>query len=126
MKVDEEKQYELHKLEKNTATNEHKKIYSDHNSILINLDFENTNWRTKAKENNNKKKGYKRHRTIIEEENVSKPLNSRDLHESYNNWSTATEISIKTVERTKAKNPKKDIKGLPKFAKDWEKNIQPQ
>ena len=56
MKVDEEKQYELHKLEKNTATNEDKKIYSDHNSILINLDFENTNWRTKAKENNNKKK----------------------------------------------------------------------
>ena len=43
MKVDEEKQYELHKLEKNTATNEDKKIYSDHNSILINLGFENTN-----------------------------------------------------------------------------------
>ena len=40
MKVDEEKQYGLHKLEKNTATNENKKIYSDHNSILINLDFE--------------------------------------------------------------------------------------
>ena len=40
MKIDEEKQYGLHKLEKNTATNENKKIYSDHNSILINLDFE--------------------------------------------------------------------------------------
>ena len=126
MKVDEEKQYELHKLEKNTATNEDKKIYSDHNSILINLDFENTNWRTKAKQNNNKKKGYKRHRTIIEKENVSKLLKSRDLHENYNNCSTATETSIKTVQRTKSKNSKKDIKGLPKFAKDWEKNIQPQ
>ena len=37
MKKDEEKQYGLHK---NTATNENKKIYSDHNSILINLDYE--------------------------------------------------------------------------------------
>ena len=40
MKIDEGKQYGLHKLEKNTATNENKKIYSDLNSILINLDFE--------------------------------------------------------------------------------------
>ena len=40
MKIDEEKQYGLHKLDKNTATNKNRKIYSDHNSILINLDFE--------------------------------------------------------------------------------------
>ena len=33
--IDEGKQYGLHKLEENTATNENKKIYSDHNSILI-------------------------------------------------------------------------------------------
>ena len=42
MKLDEAKQYELHKLEKNTANNENKKIRSDHNSILINLDFKTT------------------------------------------------------------------------------------
>ena len=40
MKINEEKQYGLHRLDKNTATNENRKIYSDHNSILINLDFE--------------------------------------------------------------------------------------
>ena len=40
MKVDKEKQYGLYKPEKNTATKENKKIDSDHNSILINLDFE--------------------------------------------------------------------------------------
>ena len=40
MKIDEEKQYGLYKLDKNTATNKNRKIYSDHNSILINLDFE--------------------------------------------------------------------------------------
>ena len=39
-KIDEEKQHGLRKLEENTATNENEKIYSDHNSILINLDFE--------------------------------------------------------------------------------------
>ena len=40
MRIGEEKQYGLHKLDKNTTTNENRKIYSDHNSILINLDFE--------------------------------------------------------------------------------------
>ena len=40
MKIDEEKQYGLRKLDKNRATNKNRKIYSDHNSILINLDFE--------------------------------------------------------------------------------------
>ena len=39
-KIDEEKQHGLRKLEENTAPNENEKIYSDHNSILINLDFE--------------------------------------------------------------------------------------
>ena len=34
MKIDEEKQYGLYKLERKTATIENKKIYSDHNSIL--------------------------------------------------------------------------------------------
>ena len=40
MKKDKEKQYGLRKLEKNTATNENKNIYLDHNSILTNSDFE--------------------------------------------------------------------------------------
>ena len=40
MTIDEGKQYGLHKLEENTATNENEKIYSDHNSILINFEFE--------------------------------------------------------------------------------------
>ena len=75
MKIDEEKQYGLHKLEKNTATNENKKIYSDHNSILIDLDFETPTEEQRPKKI--MKKGYKRYRTIIEEENVSKLLTRR-------------------------------------------------
>ena len=43
IKTDEQKQYGLHKLDKNTACNENRKIYSNHNSILINLDFETPN-----------------------------------------------------------------------------------
>ena len=82
-KIDEEKQCGLHKLDKNTATNGNRKIYSDHNSISINLDFE-----TPTEEEEPKKiitkKGYKRYRTIIEEKNVSKLLKSGDLQESYN------------------------------------------
>ena len=113
MKIDEERQYGLHKLEKNPAAN--KKIYSDHNSILMNLDFE-----TPTEEQRPKKiirKGYKRYRTIIEEENVSKLLKTGDLQESYNKWSTTIETSIKTVQRTRTKNPRKDIKELQKIWK---------
>ena len=69
-----------------------------------------------TKQNNNKK-GYKRYRTIIEEENVSKLLKSGDLQESYNKWSVAMETSIKTVQKTKTKNPRKDIKELQKISK---------
>ena len=116
MKIDEEKQYGLHKLDKNTATNKNRKICSDHNSILINFDFE-----TPTEKQRPKKiitiKGYKRYRTIIEEENVSKLLKSGDLQESYNKWSVATETSITTVQKTKTKNPRKDIKELQKIRK---------
>ena len=116
MKIDEEKQYGLHKLYKNTATNENRKIYSDHNSILINLDFDTPTEEERPKKIITKE-GYKRYRTIIEEENVSKLLKSEDLQESYNKWSAAIETSIKTVQKTKTKNPRKDIKELQKIPK---------
>ena len=114
MTIDEGKQYGLHKLEENTATNENKKIYSDHNSILINLDFETP---TEEQKPMKIKKGYKRYRTTTEEENVSKLLKLGDHQESYNKWSAAIETSIKTVEKTKMKNPRKDIKELQKICK---------
>ena len=116
MKIDEEKQYGLHKLDKNTAINENRKIYSDHNSILINLDFETPTEEERPKEIITKK-GYKRHKTIIEEENVSKLLKSGDIQERYNKWSIAIETSIKTVQKTKIKNTRKDTKELQKIRK---------
>ena len=116
MKIDEEKQYGLYKLEKNTATNENKKIYSDHNSILINLDYETPTEEQRPKKIITKT-GYKRFRTIIDEENVSQLLETRDLQESYNKWAITIETSIKNVQRKRTKNPRKDIKNLQKICK---------
>ena len=64
MKRDEEKQYGLHKLEKKTSTNEDKKIYSDRNSILINLDFQTLTEEQRPQKVITRKgsKRYKRHR----------------------------------------------------------------
>ena len=117
MKIDEEKQYGLRKLDKNIATNKNRKIYSDHNSILINLDFETPTEEERPKKIITKK-GYKRYRTIIEKENVSKLLKSGDLQESYNKWSIVIETSIKTVQKTKQKIQGKISKCFKKFAKD--------
>ena len=86
MKINVERRYGLHKLEQNIATNENKKIYSDHNSILINIDLETTTDEQRPKKIITKK-GHKRYRTIIEEENVSKLLKMGDLQERYNKWS---------------------------------------
>ena len=114
MKIDEEKQYGLHKLEKNTATNENKKIYSDHNSILIYLDFE-----TPTEEQRPKKiitqKGYKRYRAIIEEKNVSKLLKTGELQQIGHNNRDFNKICIKN----KNKKPQgKILKSCIKIAKD--------
>ena len=121
MKIDDEKQYGLHKLDKNTATNENRKIYSDHNSILIDLDFETPTEEQRPKKI--MKKGYKRYRTIIEEENVSKLLKSGDLQESYNKWSVATETSIKAVQKNKNKKPKKGYQRATKNLQRIERRI---
>ena len=40
-----------------------------------------------------------------------------ELQKSYNKWSAATETSIKTVQKTKMKNPRKDINELQKICK---------
>ena len=44
-----------------------------------------------------------------------------DFKESYNKWSPAIEISIKTVQRITLKNARKDIKELQKNCKRFRK-----
>ena len=122
MKIDEEKQYGLHKLDKNIATNGKRKIYSDHNFILINLDFETPTEEERPKKIITKK-GCKRYRTIIEEENVSKLLKSGDLQESYNKWSIAIETSIKTIQKNKNKKYKEKYQRAAKNSQKIERRI---
>ena len=73
--------------------------------MLTNLDFETPTEEQRPKKIITKK-AYKRYRTIIEEEIVSKLLKLEDLQESQNNWSVATETSIKTVQKRKNEKPK--------------------
>ena len=117
MKIDKENQNGLHKLDKNTATIENRKIYSDHNFISINLDFETPTEEQRPKKIFTKT-GYKRYITIIEEENVSKLLKSGDLQESYNKWSTIIETSTKLYKKQKQKIQGKILKSCKKFPKD--------
>ena len=117
MKIDKENQYGLHKLDKNTATIENRKIYSDHNFISANLDFETPTEEQRPKKIFTKT-GYKRYITIIEEENVSKLLKSGDLQESYNKWSTIIETSTKLYKKQKQKIQGKILKSCKKFPKD--------
>ena len=85
MKIDEEKQYGLHKLDKNTATNENRKIYSDHNSILINLDFDTPTEEQRPKKIITKKdvkdtEQYRRRK-------CKSTIKIERLQESYKKWS---------------------------------------
>ena len=91
-------------------------IYSDHNSILIHLDIETPTEEQRPKKIITKK-GYKRYRTIIADENVSKLLKSGDLQGSYNKWSIAIETSIKTVQKQKQKIQGKISKSCKKLTK---------
>ena len=99
MKIDEEKQYGLHKLDKNTATNENRKIYSDHNSILINLDFD----------------------TPTEEQRPKKIITKKDVKDTEQYRRRKCKSTIK-IERPPGKLQEmvqgKILKSCKKFAKD--------
>ena len=71
MEIDEEKQYRLHKIERQIK--QIKKIYSDHIVILINIDFIGPK-EVSRKEKVIPRKRYKKYQTIIQEKEVSKIL----------------------------------------------------
>ena len=71
MEIDEEKQYGLYKIKRQNK--QMKKTYSDHNAILINIDF------ISPKDVSRNKKvitrsGYKKYQTIIQRKEISKIL----------------------------------------------------
>ena len=122
MKIDEEKQYGLHKLYKNTATNENRKIYSDHNSILINLDFHTPTEEERPKKIITKE-GYKRYRTIIKEENVSELLKLGDLQEKLQQMVYSNRKFHKNCAKNKNKKSKKRYQRATKNSQKIERRI---
>ena len=113
MEIDEEKQYRLYKIE--CQNKQIKKTCSDHNVILINIDFispKNVSRKKKVITRNGNKK-YKQiqiqNQTIIIKKEISKILETGELQESYNTWVDEVENTIKKVEKIKIKNRRKDI-----------------
>ena len=76
MEIDKEKQYGLYKIKRQNK--QMKKTYSDHNAILINIDF------ISPKDVSRNKKmitrsGYKKYQTIIQRKEISKILEKGEL-----------------------------------------------
>ena len=105
MEINEEKQYGLHKTERQIK--QIKKIYSDHIVILISIDFIGPKEKSR-KEKVIPRKGYKKYQTIIQEKEVSKILEKGKFQESYNTWVDEAENAMKQVEKIKTKNSRKD------------------
>ena len=109
MKIDEEKQYGLYKIERQNK--QIKKKYSDHNAILENLDFISPKEVSRKKKVITRKR-YKKYQTIIQEKEIRKILEKGELQESYNTWVDEVENTIKQVEKIEIKNPRKDIQKI--------------
>ena len=77
-----------------------KKTYSDHNAILINIDFISPKDASRKKKLITRK-GCKKYQTVIQEKEISKILEKVELQESYNTWIDEVENTIKQVEKIK-------------------------
>ena len=71
MEIDEEKQYRLYKI--GCQNKQIKKTYSDHNAILVNIDFISSKDVSRKKKVITRKR-QKKYQTIIQEKEISKIL----------------------------------------------------
>ena len=94
MIVDEDKEYPVYRIERKAG--EETKIFSDHNTIIVNI-----NWLIHKQNAIQKKKvtakGYTKYREIITRKGVSNILEGPDLQEAYNKWSKEIEDTIDKV-----------------------------
>ena len=121
MKIDEEKQYGLCKIERQNK--QIKKTYCDHNAILINLDFISPE-EVSRKKKVITRKGYKKYQAIIQEKETSKILEKGELQDSYNTWVDEVEKTIKQVEKNKLKNLRKDIREIQQKRKKLRRELK--
>ena len=105
--IDEEKEYPVYRSDQ--ANGETKLMYSDHNTIVMNM-----NWvvhkQATEKEMVSTKKGYATFRDILEEEEVSKLLEGLDFQSSFDKWSAKVESVIAMVSERKKKKKRSRVK----------------
>ena len=106
MKIDEEKEFGIYKVEIQGAK-QCRKVYLDHNAIMLNIDFIST-MEAKGKRKNITRKGHQKYKKFINESQISKIIKKGTLQESYNKWKEEVEDVIKQVQKTVKKTPRKD------------------
>ena len=116
MKIDQEKEFGIYKVE-TQGTKQCRKIHSDHNAIMLNIDFI-SKMEAKGKKKIITRKGYQKYKKFIKERQTSKIIKIGTLQESYNKWTEEVEDAIKQVQKTVRKNPRKDTRELQKKRKN--------
>ena len=109
MKIDEEKEFGIYKAEIQ-GTKQCKKIYSDHNAIMLNVDFI-SKMEAKGKKKTIIRKGYQKYKKFIKERQISKIIKKGTLKESYNKQTEEVEDAIEASIENCKKNSKERHKG---------------
>ena len=115
MIIDENKEFATYRTE--CQQDQVRKTYSDHNIILLEIDYI-TNLERNKQINFITKKGYKEYKIILRQENVTKIIQNQNLQEIYTKCINAVEYAIQRVSKTKPRpNSRRDIKELMKMRK---------
>ena len=118
MHIDQNKEYATFKIQRKES-GDIKKIYSDHNVIILKVDLMTEMQKEKIKKVITK--GYKEYQQILQHKKISKIIQTGNLQNQYDLWSQAIEDTIKKVEKiTKKKDIKKDVKELIRIWKEQE------
>ena len=101
MYIDQNQEYATFKIERKES-GDIKKIYSDHNVIILKEDF-----MTEMQKEKRKKiittKGYKEYQEVLQHNKISKIMQTGNLQNQYDIWSQAIEDTIKKVEKVTKK-----------------------
>ena len=97
MYIDQNKEYATFKIERKES-GDIKKIYSDHNVIILKVDFK-TEMQKKKRKKITTTKGYKEYEQILQHKKISKIMQTGNLQSQYDISSQAIEDNIKKVEK---------------------------
>ena len=121
MIIDENKEFATYRTE--CQQDQVIKTYSDHNVILLEIDYI-TKLESSKQINVITRKGYQEY-NVLQQENVTKIMQNQNLQESYTKWTNAVEYAKQRVSRTKpGPNPRRDIKELMKMRKIMRKKLE--